>query len=137
VPRGEVDAKLAEAMESYKVLELACDPPGWHREIEQWDQTYGSVVVLFETNQPRRMAPACDRFRSAVLEGGLTHDGDPALARHVANCVIRESSSGTVITKPDPTRKIDAAVAAVVAFERAAWHAEGGRIVPWLEVISG
>ena len=31
----------------------------------------------------------------------------------------RESSSGTVIAKPDPTRKIDAAVAAVVAYERA------------------
>ena len=33
--------------------------------------------------------------------------------RHVANCVVRESSSGIVITKPDPTRKIDAALAAV------------------------
>jgi phage terminase large subunit-like protein len=117
--RREVDAKLADAMETYDVLELAADPPGWHREIEEWDETYDSVVVLFETNQPRQMAPACDRFRSAVLEGELTHDGDRALARHVANCVVRESSSGTVITKPDPTRKIDAAVAAVIALERA------------------
>jgi hypothetical protein len=70
--------------------------------------------LLLETNQPSQIAPACDRFRSAVLDGGLTHDGDATLARHVANCVVRESSSGTVITKPDPARKIDAAVAAVV-----------------------
>jgi hypothetical protein len=36
----------------------------------------------------------------------------------------RESSSGTVIAKPDPTRKIDAAVAAVVAYERATQQPE-------------
>jgi phage terminase large subunit-like protein len=119
VPRHQVDAKLAEAMETYDVVELACDPPGWHREIDEWDKLYDSVVLVFETNQPSKMAPACDGFRSAVLDGGLTHDGDPTLARHLANAVIRESSSGTVLAKPDPTRKIDAAVAAVVAFERA------------------
>ena len=136
VPRREVDAKLAEAMDNYEVIELACDPPGWHREIAEWGETYEQVVVLFETNRPREMAPACDRFRSGVLEGGLTHEGDPTLARHVANCVVRESSSGIVITKPDPTRKIDAAVAAVVAFERAMWHAQNPFDVPWVEVIS-
>jgi phage terminase large subunit-like protein len=59
------------------------------------------------------------------------------LARHVANCVLRESSSGTVITKPDPARKIDAAVATVVAYERAMWHTERELDVPWVEVISG
>lgn len=136
VPRHEVDAKLAEAMETWDVLELAADPPGWHAEIDEWDQTYDSIVLLFETNQPRTMAPACDRFRSSVLEGELNHDGDPVLAHHLANCVVRESSSGTVLAKPDPTRKIDAAVAAVVAFERAMWHAQP-QDIPWVEVISG
>jgi phage terminase large subunit-like protein len=136
VPRREVDATLAEAMETWDVVELACDPPGWHREIEEWDETYDSVVLLFETNQPKRMAPACDGFRSGVLDGGLTHDGNPTLARHLANCVVRESSSGTVITKPDPSRKIDAAVAAVVAYERAMWHAQPQE-APWVETIFG
>jgi hypothetical protein len=32
VPRREVDRTLAEAMKTYDVRELACDPPGWHRE---------------------------------------------------------------------------------------------------------
>jgi phage terminase large subunit-like protein len=60
-----------------------------------------------------------------VLEGDLTHDGDPALARHVGHCVAKETPAGTIIGKehPDSPRKVDAAVAAVVAFERAAWHA--------------
>jgi phage terminase large subunit-like protein len=81
-------------------------------------------VVDFPTAVRARMAPACDRFRVAVLEGDLSHDGDPVLARHVGHCVAKETPFGTIIGKehPDSPRKIDAAVAAVVAFERAAWH---------------
>src|SRR6266513_962675 len=99
-------------MERFEVLELACDPPGWHAEIDGWRDTYGDVVVEFATNVRARMAPACDRLRVAVLEGDAAHDGDPVLARHV----------GHFITKETDARKIDAAVAGVVAFERAAWH---------------
>lgn len=40
--------------------------------------------------------------------------------------------SGTVGIKPDPSRKIDAAVAAVVAFERAISHAQP-QDIPWVE----
>jgi phage terminase large subunit-like protein len=124
IDRQEVSDAIAELMERFDVLELACDPPGLHAEIEQWREQYGGVVVDFPTAVRARMAPACDRFRVAVLEGDLSHDGDPVLARHVGHCVAKETPFGTIIGKehPDSPRKIDAAVAAVVAFERAAWH---------------
>ena len=38
------------------------------------------------------MAAACDRFRTGVLEDGLTHDGHPALARHVGHCVAKDTA---------------------------------------------
>ena len=57
VPRQEVDDAIAEAMERFDVLELACDPPGWHAEIEGWRERYGNVVVDFPTAERRRMAP--------------------------------------------------------------------------------
>ena len=125
IDRQEVSDAIAEMMERFDVLEFACDPPGWHAEIEQWRDQYGSVVVDFPTAVRARMAPACDRFRVAALEGDLSHDGDPVLARHVGHCIAKETPFGTIIGKehPDSPRKIDAAVAAVVAFERAAWHA--------------
>ena len=122
VPRSAVHAQVDAAMERYEVVELACDPPGWHAEIEVWEETYGEVVAMFETKVPARMCGAVDRFRAAVLEETLTHDGDKILARHIANCVAKEKSEGTALAKPAPTQKIDAAVAAVVAFERASWH---------------
>lgn len=132
VPRSEVKAVMKRAMERWDVVELAPDPPGWHDEIEQWEETYDDVVVRFETNQRSRMAPACTRFYSAVAGGDpeeaglvLTHDADPRLARHLRNAVPKDTPDGTLITKasPDSPRKIDVAIAAVVAFHRAAWHA--------------
>ena len=42
-PRDEI----ANAIGRYTVLELACDPPGWHAEIEAWRDTYEDVVVAF------------------------------------------------------------------------------------------
>lgn len=126
VPRTEVHAAVAQAMEQWDVLELACDPPGWHSEIDEWGDSYGGTVVAFDTNQRTRMAPACDRFRAGVLEGGLTFDGSAVLVRHMAHCVAKETPTGTVITKAGETHKIDAAVAAVIAYDRACWHAGTG-----------
>lgn len=125
VDRAAVDLAVDAAMERFDVAELACDPPGWHAEMDAWQERYGDVVVEFPTNQRPRMAPACDRFRTGILEGGLTHSGDHRLVRHVAHCVAKETPQGTVIVKDaqDSPRKIDAAVAAVVAYERASWHA--------------
>ena len=67
------------------------------------------------------MAEAASRFYSAVTSGQLSHSGDQRLARHVANAVLRETRAGGYITKDgkNSPRKIDAAVAAVMAHERA------------------
>lgn len=132
VPRGEVKAKVAAAMERFEVVELAYDPPGWHDEAEQWEATYGEVVVEFPTNQASRMAPACTRFYAGVAGGDpeqaavpLTHDANPVLARHLRNCVTKLKPGGEVVTKEyaDSPRKIDTAIAAIVAYDRACWHA--------------
>jgi hypothetical protein len=125
VPRDEVEDAIVEAMELYQVLELACDPPGWVAELDGWRELYGEVVVDYPTNQRQRMAAACDRFRVGVHEGDLSHDGSAVLARHLGHCRTKDTPYGPIVTKdaPDSPRKIDAAVAAVVAYDRAAWRA--------------
>jgi phage terminase large subunit-like protein len=122
VPRSEVDNVVAETFRRYKVLRMPCDPPGWHREIERWMETYGDdVVIHWPTNQRVRMIEACSRFYSAVMRAALSHDADPRLARHIANAVVKETPDGAYITKPvrNSSKKIDAAVAAVIAYEQA------------------
>ena len=60
-------------------------------------------------------------LHSAVATGALTHDGDPRLARHFANAVVKETTDGRYVTKDGASspRKIDLAVAAIVALDRA------------------
>jgi phage terminase large subunit-like protein len=125
VPREEVADVIERMIGGYDVLEVACDPFGWHSEIQAWAANYPAVIVEFPTSTRQLMAAACDRFRSDVLEGVLSHDGDPVLARHVGHCVAKLTPYGTVVTKthPDSPRKIDVAVAAVIAYERACWLA--------------
>jgi phage terminase large subunit-like protein len=125
VDREQVDATVHAAMERYDVCELACDPFGWHAELARWADAYGQVVVEFPTNQRGRMGVAVSRFTSAVMTGGLAHDGDPRLARHIGHVVARETAEGVLLGKDSKAspRRIDAAIAGVIAHERAYWHA--------------
>lgn len=126
VPIDEVEACVRDAMERWKVVELSADPPYWAQQITRWEEQYGDVVVRFETYVRKRMAAACSEFYQAATTGGLSHDGHLGLDRHVGNAVLKETAQGAYITKhrDHPERKIDLAVAAVVAFVRASWHVQ-------------
>ena len=131
VPRHEVEARVAEAFKRWNIVEMPCDPPGWHREIEGWAEEYGTPpVVDYPTSQRTQMAAACSKFYAAVVSRQLTHDGDKRLARHVANAKTRETADGAYITKDgrNSPRKIDLAVAAVIAHDRATDRAP---VEPW------
>ncbi len=125
VPRQAVMDKMAWAFDRWNVKLLQADPPRWERELDEWIASYGETRVLaFDTAVGERMAPAIGRFHDAVMVtagevGSLTHDGSVVLARHIANARTRETRWGLVITKEDKDspRRIDAAVAAVLAHD--------------------
>lgn len=118
VPREEVDATVTRWMSATRRALLLADPPYWGREVSEWNARWPGRVLEFPTHSRARMAPACTTFYSAVVEGAFTHDGDPRMARHVANCVVRSSPQGDFITKAQKNSpaKIDLAVAAVIGY---------------------
>ena len=119
VPRGEVDAAVAYAMERYAVVRGYFDPPLWQTEIDEWAREFGEEAVLrFATNR-RRMMTATERFRTDVASGELMHAGDETLDAHVLNAHISKARGGYWLAKarPSSAEKIDAAVAAVLAYE--------------------
>ena len=120
VPTQEVEDTIIRFCQDHVVREVAFDPPRWTRTMDVLDEL-GIPVTKFHTNQASRMVPACQEFYDAVTEERLTHDGDPVLARHLDNAVIKSDRYGRRITKEsgNSPRKIDAAVAAVVAHSRA------------------
>lgn len=125
VPREDVDLAVDMAFLRYEVAELACDPWGWRSEIEAWSKRHGERrVVEYNTAHAARMASATDRLYQAVVTRTATHDGDPRLSAHIAHCVAKSTPMGDLVSKDKrgSPRKIDAAVAAIVAFDRAAWH---------------
>lgn len=125
VPRAEVDNAVDVAFSRFDVLELAADPWGWRSEIEAWATRHGEKRVLeWNTAAANRMAPATDRLYAATQDQTVTHDGNKDLSSHVAHCVAKRTPMGDLVSKDKKgsPRKIDAAVGAIIAFDRAAFH---------------
>ena len=122
VPRSEVDRAVRKAFEDYNVVELACDPWGWRSEIEAWATRFGKRrVIEFDTSFRKRMCPATDKFFAAVMDQRLTHDGNEQLAAHMAHAHVTPTPQGDAVVKAKrmDSRKIDLAIAAIVAHDRA------------------
>jgi phage terminase large subunit-like protein len=102
------------------VKEIACDPYRWTRTMQVlMDEGY--PIVEYPSTNARRMVPACAKFYDAVVDQKMIHDGNPLLARHLSNAVVKVDNLGPRIVKENRAsqRRIDAAVAAVLAFDRA------------------
>lgn len=119
VPIQDVEDEIRDACRRFQVREIACDPFRWARTY-QILESEGLPIVEFPQS-PARMVPATQRFYEAVLNKTITHSGDPRLARHISNTVVRTDSRGSRISKDSKAspRKIDLAVSAVMALERA------------------
>jgi len=119
VPIGDVEDAIRSACRRWQVKEIVCDPYRWARSYQILADE-GLPIVEFPQS-PSRMTPATQRFYEAVCNGGLTHSGDVRLARHISNAVLKVDSRGQRIVKESvrSDRKIDLAVAAVMAFDRA------------------
>lgn len=127
VPRDAVDAAVDEAFATYRVARMYADPPYWKEELAGWQGRYGDKVVLrWETYRNRPMGFAVRSFAQAIADKALTHDADPRLTLHIGNAsrkpLNERDDKGAplwVLHKetPDSPKKIDAAVAAVLAWE--------------------
>lgn len=130
VPATEVDAAVRMAFDRWTVVGFFADPAKWEGWVSQWEARYHQRLKVKAGQQhpiewwmtggrSGLTVRALEQFHSAVVDGELTHDGSFALTRHILNARRRVSRSGIQIHKehPDSPRKIDAAVAAVLAWQ--------------------
>lgn len=119
-PVNEVKEKLREICRTYTVREILADPYRFEETLFNLAEE-GLPITEFPTNSVARMVPATQLFYDAVMDGAMEHNGDPVLARHLSNCVLKEDAKGARITKEyrSSKRHIDVAVAAVIAYQRA------------------
>lgn len=131
VDKNEVTAFVQDFFDKYpKCREMACDPSYWEDQMWLW-QDYGLPVVEYR-NSVNRTVPATSKLYEAIMNKHLVHNGDPALSRHMDNCILKvDSNRGARITKDyrNPKLKVDNAIALMMAYDRASGRIEE-QVVP-------
>jgi len=130
VPVVEVLAEVEDAMNRWDVLGMYADPAKWEGHVADWEAKWGAGLKVKATRdhpvewwmtggRSLLIVRALEKFHSAVIDRELSHDGSSVLTRHALNARRRNSRSGIQIAKehPDSARKIDAIVAAVLAYQ--------------------
>ena len=132
VPVAEVDLTVRKAHERYCVRGFFGDVAEWESFVKvSWpndlDSTYTAQAVP-GGKEPQAIAwdmrghkfdfaQACEFAREEILAGQFTHDGDPRVARHMANARFRAVGAYWGISKEAAKSplKIDAAVCVIGA----------------------
>lgn len=128
VPVEEVKEAVQEAFSRFSVVAFYADPPFWEGVISEWEAVYTPRLkvkstprnaIVWWTNRTTLMGRALDRFEGAVKDRELSHDGSDVLTRHALNARRRPRREAMGIGKEHPMsrNKIDAVVAAVLAFQ--------------------
>jgi phage terminase large subunit-like protein len=110
--------------------EIVCDPAYWQDEMFQWSEV-GMTVVEYQ-NTLSRTVPATSKLYEGIMAGKIKHDNDPAVNRHMENCILKsDSRGGARLTKDyrNPKLKIDNAIALMMAYDRATARIEE-QVVP-------
>lgn len=146
VPEHEVSAAVAELFDRWPVWRLYADPPWWDPTVATWEAKHKGIdrkvgIKPFWTNQWRPIGYACRSLASGIRAGQVRHQvdpGDDVLTRHLRNAVRRpvnardeEGHPLWTITKPAPGRKIDAAMALVLAWAARNDCIASGELAKW------
>lgn len=135
VDRVAVDAAVHQAFALYEVVGFYADPPHWQDYVDAWAKEFGDVLrvhasgkhsIEWWTNRDVPMSHALERLHTAMIAGTMifpSGDGIVAqFARHFLNAREWHRRNATVIGKDRKGSpfKMDAAIAATLAFEAAA-----------------
>ena len=129
VPREDVDATVRSCFERYDVVAFRADVKEFEAYVDQWGKDFkrkikvnatpGNPIAFDMRGQTKRFAFDCERFLDAVLEREVFHDNNPVLRQHVLNARRHPTTYDAISIRKaskDSSKKIDAAVCAVLAY---------------------
>lgn len=127
--REAVELTLFDLTSRYRLVRMYYDPPHWGEQGAKWQGTYGQqLVVPYWTNRDSPMTWAVHRWAEGIEEQTWLHSDDAEFRNQVVNAFkritriivdVNTGGYGWVIQKetPDSPKKIDAAIASVLAAE--------------------
>lgn len=132
VDAAAVDLVVRQTMDRLNVVAFFADVREWESfALTEWPNRYRDKLKVWAQPSSRppqpiawdmrghayEFAKAAEACHAEILDGAFTHDGHPAVARHMANCRRRPYRDAVSVGKasPDSPRKIDAAVCVIGA----------------------
>ena len=129
VPRDDVDATVRNVFSAYDVVGFRADVREFESYVDGWTKDFhkkmkvkatpGHAIAFDMRGNTKKFALDCERFLDAVLEQELSHDGNTLLRQHVLNAKRYPTQYDSISIRKaskDSSRKIDAAVCAVLAW---------------------
>jgi hypothetical protein len=130
VDAADVDRVVINAFATWDVLAFFADVREWESfALTDWPGRYRDDLLVWAvpTGKPPQpiawdmrshsaeFARAAEACHAEIVEGAFAHDGDPRVARHVANARRRPYQAWVSVGKesPDSPRKVDAAVCVI------------------------
>jgi phage terminase large subunit-like protein len=97
----------------YRLLGVAFDP--WRFQTEAQRLLQEGLPMVKMPQSAEGMTLASERLYSSIVQGELTHDGDPVLARHVAGATAKSTPRGWRLVRSKREGQIDAVIALAMA----------------------
>lgn len=129
IPREDVDATVHWVFSRFNVVAFRADVKEFESYVDAWSRQYkkklkvkaspNNLIAFDMRGQTKRFALDCEKLNDAVLEGAVSHNGSAILRQHVLNAHRNPTTYDAISIRKaskDSSRKIDAAVCAVLAF---------------------
>ena len=140
VPTLEVDQLVRDTFKKYHVVGFRADPALWESYVAGWESSFGKKLKI-KVNEKHPIerfvggnsqmvtwVRAIENLENAIFNREISYDGSSILTRHFLNARRRQTTRGMQLAKafPESPHKIDATVAAILAYEgRHHAHAQG------------
>jgi phage terminase large subunit-like protein len=111
-----VERHLRNLHVALNVVEFTYDPAYFERSAQVLVDD-GLPMVEFPQSAAR-MVPACQTAYAMIVNGSLVHAGSPRFTDQVLSAATRQTDDGWRLSKGKSHRKIDAAIALVIAVHR-------------------
>ena len=124
-----VENLIRDLSREYQVREVVYDPWRFDRSAILLSDEGVFCVEYPQSNE--RMCPASQACYEMVRDGRIAHDGDPVLSSHVLSAVAAETDRGFRVKKTKARKPMDAAVALILACDRADYGIRDGGFFMW------
>ena len=112
-----IEEHLRALHRTWTLAEVAYDPAYFERSAQVLADD-GLPMVEFPQSAGR-MVPACQTAYELICSGRVLHDGSPEFTDQVLSAAVRPTEGGWRLSKGKSKRKIDGAIALVMALDRA------------------